>query len=236
MGKVALNALKKDDGFSIVGCLDRGDALASCIQETMADVVLDLTVASCALENTQIIIEAGARPVIGTSGLRQEDIDKLAERCAQLERGGLIIPNFSLAAVLMMQFAQQAAPHFEYCDIIEMHHEQKHDAPSGTALRSAELIAAQNPKFVSAQNNETLAHARGANYKNIGIHSLRLRGVQAQQQIIFGKAGETFKISHDTINRECYAPGILLACKEVMKLNKMQCGLETVMPGLHLRN
>lgn len=226
MGQFAVNTIQKDSYFELVGALGRHDHLDQVIQDTQADIVVDLTNASVAYENTSTIIKLGARPVIGTSGLTPQQIELLKHRCQEKKLGGIIVPNFSIGAVLMMQFAKIAARSLAHVEIIEAHHPQKLDAPSGTALKTAQLIEqaqCEHPTY----NLETLVPgARGALCSGIPIHSLRLPGVLADQQIIFGAAGETLTLHHRTIDRECFMPGLILAMRGVMQHEELLDGLE----------
>ncbi len=227
MGALACETLQASSDFELVAQLSRQDNLAQSIAATQADIVVDLTRADCVFANTKCIIEAGAHPIIGTTGLLAQEMAYLTALCQEKKLGGLIVPNFSLAAVLMMQFAVMAARFFQHVEIIEMHHPQKCDAPSGTAIQTAEMIAhaTLNP-LAAGTCKEILPHARGANYENIHIHSLRLSGVLAQQQVIFGNAGETLSISHNCIDRQSFMPGLLLACKKVSSLHALYYGLD----------
>lgn len=231
MGQPAVRTLLNHPEFILVGQTGRQHNLAAEIKSTQAQVVLDLTNAETVLKNTETIIEAGARPVIGTSGLIADQIKKLQARCNQLKLGGIIAPNFSISAVLMMKHAQEMAKYFSHIEIIEMHHDKKQDSPSGTAIHTADMLAATRIPTENTRQltKETVPGARGAVHQDIHIHSVRLPGLVAHQQIIFGSAGETLTIRHDTIDRECFMPGIVLACKKVMELDHLVSGLEHVL-------
>jgi 4-hydroxy-tetrahydrodipicolinate reductase len=230
MGQASVNAIKQDPALILVGQLGRNDSLSDEIKNTKAQVVVDFTNAENVLQNTLTIIDAGAHPVIGSSGLLQDQVNMLRDRCEKSKLGGIIAPNFSLGAVLMMKHAQEMAKYFPNVEIIEMHHAGKLDSPSGTAVRTAEMLSAarRNPP-ATLPNRETLPGARGANYQNIPIHAIRLPGFLAHQQIIFGSSGETLTIRHDTIDRQCFMPGVILACKKVIELKKMIFGLENLL-------
>jgi 4-hydroxy-tetrahydrodipicolinate reductase len=230
MGQAAVNALSENTDFTLAGATGRNDHLHAAICDAKADVVVDLTNAESVLKNAEIIIAAGARPVIGTSGLLKTQVEKLEQRCKELGLGGIIAPNFSIGAVLMMKFAGEFAAYFPHVEIIEMHHDGKLDSPSGTAIRTAEIIANTRHLSPEVKNiKETIPGARGASYKNIPIHAIRLPGLLAHQQIIFGDKGETLTIKHDTIDRQCFMPGVILACKKVMELNTLVYGLEHIL-------
>jgi 4-hydroxy-tetrahydrodipicolinate reductase len=230
MGQATVTAINADPLLTLVGTTGRNDNLADAIHAHKAEVVVDFTNADAVLRNTQIIIASGAHPVIGSSGLRKEDVQALQATCKELKRGGLIAPNFSLGAVLMMKYAQDAAKYFQHVEIIEMHHDRKLDSPSGTALRTAEMIAENfKPAGSTLKTKETVPGARGATYQDIPIHAIRLPGLVAHQQVIFGDTGETLTLSHDSIDRIAFMPGVCLACKKVMSLQELMYGLEQVL-------
>lgn len=204
MGSVAKRTLPQD--FQLVAEGDRSTNLEKLIKEHKPDVVVDLTAPDCVFKNTQIIIENNARPVIGTTGLTHEQINQFEKICAQKKLGGAIVPNFSLGAVLMMKYAQDAAKYLPDVEIIEMHHAQKKDAPSGTALKTMQMMD-----------------------KDIPIHSVRLPGFFAHQMVIFGGFGETLTIRHDALTREAMMPGLYLTCRKVMELKHLVYGLESLL-------
>ncbi|KGP64060.1 dihydrodipicolinate reductase [Legionella norrlandica] len=227
MGSLACETLDNHKQFELVAKLTKQDNLGQTIRDTNAQIVVDLTRADCVYENSLTIINHGARPVIGTSGLLQAQIKELAKRCEETQIGGIIAPNFSIGAVLMMLFAVRASEYFSEVEIIEGHHQQKLDAPSGTALKTAEMIAAarKNPKN-KLPIKELIPGARGGSHHDINIHSLRLPGLLARQEIMFGSVGETLSIIHNSIDRHCFMPGIVLACQKVLELNTLVYGLE----------
>ena len=230
MGQIAVATLSSDPDFQLVATPSRKDNLASSIQASEAQIVLDLTSAEVVYQNTCTIIEAGVYPVIGTTGLTQDQIASLQELCQEKKQGGLIAPNFSMGAALMMRFSAQAARYFEMAEIIEAHHENKKDAPSGTAMLTAERIASvrENASLPTA-TTEIIKSARGATVQSIPVHSIRLPGYAAYQNVIFGSKGETLQISHQAIHHDCYRAGILLACKKVVALQTLVYGLESVL-------
>jgi 4-hydroxy-tetrahydrodipicolinate reductase len=231
MGKLAVQTLQEIPEFTLAGQLGHQDDLAKEIKKRQANVVVDLTNADSVFKNTQTIIEAGAHPIIGTSGLVNDQVHQLQEICAQKKLGGIIAPNFSIGAVLMMKYAQEFAKYFPEVEIIEMHHNGKLDSPSGTAIRTAELLSAARNKTASApkKSREVIPGARGALYQQIPIHAVRLSGLVAHQQIIFGGSGETLTIRHDSIDRQCFMPGIVLACQKVTALKELIYGLEFIL-------
>jgi 4-hydroxy-tetrahydrodipicolinate reductase len=234
MGTLACDTLQKHSEFQLVAQLTRTDNLAQAIQDTGAHIVVDLTRADCVFENTMTIMTQGAHPIIGASGLIPAQIQELTALCEAKQLGGIIAPNFSISAVLMMLFAAKAAAYLSEVEIIETHHQQKLDAPSGTALKTAEMIAIarKNPKNKLVLK-ELIPGARGGTHYDINIHSLRLPGVLARQEVIFGSLGETLSITHDSIDRHCFMPGIVLACQKVMSLQTLIYGLEHL---LYTRN
>ncbi|CAN5383957.1 4-hydroxy-tetrahydrodipicolinate reductase [soil metagenome] len=227
MGQETHKALLLEPELQLVGELGRADDLATAIKNSKAQVVIDFTNPSQVFANTVTIIEAGLHPVIGTTGLTPLQIVELQELCATKKLGGIIAPNFSIGAVLMMRFAAEAAKYFSAAEIIEFHHQDKEDSPSGTAIKTADMIASarqQTPQL--KQSREVITGARGALHRSVPIHAVRLAGIVANQQVIFGGKGETLTIQHNTINREAFMPGVILACKKVVQLDKLVYGLE----------
>jgi 4-hydroxy-tetrahydrodipicolinate reductase len=230
MGSLACETIKNHPDFELVAGLTRGDDLHRAIVDTEAKIVIDLTRADCVYANSITIIESGAHPIIGTSGLLDEQIQILKNRCETQRLGGIIVPNFSISAVLMMRFAAEAARILPEVEIIEIHHQQKLDAPSGTAMKTAEMIAkARTHRKNDLPLREILPGARGSSHHDVNIHSLRLPGVIAQQQVIFGSHGETLTITHNSIDRASFMPGIILACQGVQQLNSLYYGLEKLL-------
>lgn len=237
MGSESVKAIKKVADLCLVATLGRGDDLATSIQKHQQTkskqplVVLDFTNADSVYNNTKTVIMNRAYPVIGSSGLMEAQISELQHLAKEYQVGGLIVPNFSIGAVLMMKFSEIAAKFYDQIEIIERHHPNKLDAPSGTALRTAELMSHNfNPRNINNQKSkETISGALGANYKNIPIHSLRLSGSVAHQTVIFGGNNETLNITHDSIHRECFMPGVILACQKAATLRELNVGLESVL-------
>ncbi len=231
MGQITVKTLSNHPEFTLVGATGRNDNLIEEIKKNNAQVVVDFTNAETILKNIQTIIEAGAHPVIGTSGILKDQVAQLQKRCSELKLGGIIAPNFSIGAVLMMKYAREISKYFSDIEIIEMHHNGKLDSPSGTAIRTAEMIAETRRGMPSLPKTtrETIPGARGANYLHTPIHSVRLPGLVAHQQVIFGELGETLTLRHDSIDRQCFMPGVILACKKVMELQKLVYGLEHIL-------
>lgn len=219
MGKTAVTAIESEKDLQLIASTTRGDDLSSTIKKTHADVVIDFTTPQVVFENAKIILEAGARPVIGTTGLTPEQIKALSDISHQKKLGVIIAPNFSIGAILMMRYAKDAAKYFEHVEIIEYHHPKKLDAPSGTAKKTAELI--QKEKMIET-------NSCGKLHYNIPIHSVRLQGVFANQQVIFGGPGETLTIQHVALDRTTMMPGLFLCCKKVMALDHLVYGMENL--------
>ena len=226
MGAITAQTISQNKQFTLVAGLDEHDNLADAIQKHQAKIVIDFTIPKTVYENSKIIIENDAHPVIGTTGLSDANIAELSNLCDKKKLGGIIAPNFSLAALLMMRYAADAAKYFPECEIIERHHEKKLDAPSGTALKTADLM---RNKPASTIPGELKNHpARGEIHHDIPIHSVRLPGYFAHQSVIFGNTGEILTIRHDAMTREAMMPGVILACQKVLELDHMIYGLENI--------
>lgn len=223
MGAVTMAAVKNSDDMELVFGLDADDDLGRGIDEHQPDVVVDFTVPAAVFTNTMTIIEHGARPVIGTTGLGEEQLDKVRRALEERSMGGIVAPNFSLGALLMMKMASEAAVHFEACEIIEQHHPRKLDAPSGTALLTADLVSRRETRSGDSGRDDP---SRGGLHQGIRVHSVRLPGRMAHQEVIFGGPGETLTLRHDAISRECFVPGILLAIRRVGDVDGLEVGLK----------
>jgi len=227
MGKTTADTIGEQEDLQLVASTDRSSDLAAIIQEHNADVVVDFTCPENLFEQTQTIIANNARPVIGTSGLTLEQVDTLKKQCEEKSLGGIIAPNFSLTAILMMRYARDAAKYFPDAEIIEMHHPQKVDAPSGTAKKTAELMNEARHNVSDSQPHQDLA--RGEQYHGVTIHSVRLPGLVAHQAVIFGGLDETLTIRQDSITRKAFMPGVFLSCRKVMELDHLVYGLENLL-------
>ncbi|MCL6435333.1 MAG: 4-hydroxy-tetrahydrodipicolinate reductase [Leptolyngbyaceae cyanobacterium HOT.MB2.61] len=206
--------------------------LAFVSQEKQLAVMVDFTHPDSVYENIRSAIAYGVRPVIGTTGLSPEQIQDLAEFADKASTGCLIVPNFSIGMVLLQQAAIQASQYFDHVEIIELHHNQKADAPSGTALQTAQMLAEFGKSFnpPSVEETEKLAGARGSKADaDIRIHSVRLPGLIAHQEVIFGAPGQIYTLRHDTSDRACYMPGVLLAIRKVIQLKTLVYGLEKIL-------
>ena len=229
MGVAAEKAVGEDPELQLVGGGGRTRDLKAAIAETKPDVVLDLTVAEVAVANAECILSSGTAAVLGTSGFSDSEVSRLQTLAKEKGVGGVIAPNFAIGAVLMMMFAEKAATYLPDVEIIEMHHDRKQDAPSGTAQRTAELIAKSiRANGATPSPNVPLA-GRAFNVDGIGIHSVRLPGLVAHQQIIFGGSGQMLTIRHDSLNRESFMPGVCLACKRAPSMATLEYGLEHVL-------
>jgi 4-hydroxy-tetrahydrodipicolinate reductase len=249
MGRAIVEALGAEPDLVAVGVVDGlaqpgsftrerdrplplfNDADVACA-DTKADVVIDFTNATWTPVLTAAALKHGVRPVIGTSGLDQAYVERLARECADARLGGLLAANFALGAVLMMHMARIAAPFFESAEIIELHHDQKVDAPSGTSLATARgMLEARGgrPFGRNVPDAEPVAGARAASVDGVTVHSVRLPGFVAHQEVIFGGTGQTLTIRHDSSGRDSFMPGIMLAAREVMRQEELVVGLEKLL-------
>jgi len=201
---------------------------AALFARTRPQVVVDFTNAEWTPTMARAALDAGARLVIGTTGLSDEFLRELERDCRQKGLGAVVAANFAIGAVLMIHLARLAARHFDYAEIIELHHERKADAPSGTAIATARaMLSARGRPFEHPPTaKETLAGTRGGLLDGISIHSVRLPGLVAHQEVIFGTLGQTLSIRHDSTSRESFIPGVLLATKEVMNRQELVVGLD----------
>ena len=251
MGREVLKAIHNDTQLSLVGAVDVksdftdvgdligigktgvtvGNDLQAVINETKPQVMVDFTRPEVVMNNIRIAMKNGVCPIIGTTGLSDKDREEINTSCIETKVNALIAPNFSIGAILMMNLAQDAAKYFPNVEIIELHHDQKLDAPSGTALHTAELIVKNRGYLQQGHPDEVekLTGARGADYSGIRIHSVRLPGYVAHQEVIFGGLGQTLTIRHDSISRESFMPGVVLACKHVLTANGLIYGLEEIL-------
>ncbi len=229
MGREVVRAVKSDPALTLVGEADIGDNLAEMIRDTSADAVVEFTTASAGLANTTTILTAGARPIVGTSGFTEPQVRELQQLARERRLGGVIAPNFAVGAVLLMRFARDAAAYLPEVEIIELHHDGKADAPSGTALRTAELIGEVRPPHEPRSEQELFAGARGALVRGVRVHSVRLPGLVAHQEVILGGVGQVLTMRHDSISRESFMPGVCLACRRAPQLEELYFGLEHVM-------
>lgn len=196
----------------------------------VADIWIDFTTPSAVYENVKFALTHGMHPVVGTTGLTDEQEVELQKLAKDNHLGGLIAPNFGMSAVLLMKFAQEAAKYFPDVEIIEMHHADKKDAPSGTALSTAKLISQNRPEHQTAPDEvESLKGVRGGDYQGIKIHSVRLPGYIAHEQVLFGAEGEALTIRQDSFDRQSFMSGVKVALEKVDSLNELVVGLENIL-------
>lgn len=257
MGREVIKAVAQAEDMTLVGALDKNPAqlgqdigeaigyqplevpimndleatLVAAQSEGLA-VMVDFTHPDSVYESVRAAIAYGVRPVVGTTGLSNAQIRDLAEFADKASIGCLIVPNFSIGVVLMQQAAQQAAQYFDHVEIIELHHNQKADAPSGTAVQTAQMLAEAQKTFNTplVTETETMPGARGGSTpEGINIHSVRLPGLIAHQEILFGAPGQLYTLRHDTSDRSSFMPGVLLCIRRVMALKSLIYGLDKVL-------
>lgn len=225
---------QNQDVGEAIGIGTIGIPMVASVKEALkvqqADVLIDFTTPEVVKEHAKLALEAGVRPVIGTSGLSEESIQDIAKLAKEKRVGAIIAPNFAIGAVLMMVFAAKAARYLPHVEIIESHHDQKLDAPSGTAIKTAEGIQKERAEIKQGHPNEEelIEGARGAYYHGFRVHSVRLPGLVAHQEVLFGGSGQLLTIRHDSFHRQSFMPGVKIAVEKVMKLQSLVYGLEHV--------
>ncbi|MFD2371739.1 4-hydroxy-tetrahydrodipicolinate reductase [Brevibacillus sp. GCM10020057] len=231
MGQEVVKMLGEDAQLIYTGNLEtRGDEAS--IQEQMEamkpDVLVDFTTPHSVYRHLEICLQYGVRPVVGTTGLTPEQLQEMTERYHEAGLGAIIAPNFAIGAILCMKFAVMASKYMPHVEIIELHHDRKLDAPSGTALKTAEMIATvrENIRQGHPEEKEIIPGARGGEYEGFRIHSVRLPGMVAHQEVLFGAVGQTLSIRHDSISRESFMPGVNMAIKAVVNMSNLIYGLE----------
>lgn len=258
MGREVIKAVSQANDMMLVGAVDKNpnyrgqdvgevvgcgplevpimDDLQSILvlatQEKVQGVMVDFTHPDGVYENVRTAIAYGVRPVVGTTGLTDKQLQDLAEFADKASTGCLIIPNFSIGMVLLQQAAVQASQYFDHVEIIELHHNQKADAPSGTAIKTAQMLSGLGKTYnpPSVEESETVSGARGGLVAdNIRIHSVRLPGLIAHQEVIFGAQGQIYTLRHDTSDRSCYMAGVLLSIRKVTQLQTLVYGLEKIL-------
>ncbi|RDI43011.1 4-hydroxy-tetrahydrodipicolinate reductase [Falsibacillus pallidus] len=250
MGKEAVALASNEESFELVSALDHKNEgknlsdlgftdvdatvftdIEQCLIESKPDVLIDLTTPEVGFKHAKTALLNGVRPVVGTTGFTKEQLDELKQMAEEKGLGCIIAPNFAIGAVLMMKFSQMAAKYFSDVEIIEMHHDQKLDAPSGTAVKTAEMINEnrENKSQGHPNEKETMAGARGADLDGMHIHSVRLPGLIAHQQVLFGADGQTLTIRHDSYNRQSFMSGVKVSVETVMKLDTLVYGLENIL-------
>lgn len=234
MGREVCSAIDEAEGLELVARLDAGDDLDELLAAG-AQVVVDFTTPGAVMANLRFCLSRGIHAVVGTTGFDEDRLAEVSQLLAESPGTGCVIaPNFGIGAVLMMQFAAQAARFFESVEIVELHHPDKVDAPSGTAARTAELVAGARaeaglPPVPDATTAE-LPGARGADVAGVRVHAVRLRGLVAHQEVLFGQRGEALTIRHDSFDRVSFMPGVVLAVREVPSRPGLTVGLEHLLP------
>jgi len=253
LGREVVKALSKETDMKLVGAVDIAQVgidagtdagiaptgieitkdLRAAINNSRPDVVIDFTHPNIAMMNAKIILDSKVHAVIGTTGLTEENLNEIKKLCVKNKVNCIVAPNFAIGAVLMMMFSKTAAKYMPNVEIIEMHHDKKADAPSGTALKTAELIlqseAAKGIQKGKPAEIEKLDGARGGNLEGIHIHSVRLPGFVASQEVIFGGLGQTLSIRHDSLSRESFMPGVIMAVRKVRMIEGLVYGLENLL-------
>jgi 4-hydroxy-tetrahydrodipicolinate reductase len=246
VGREVVNATCKDADLKLVGAADAkadgnvlplpvgsgtvplSKSLESILTQTEPQVIVDFSVTEASMAMTRLATKHKINLVIGTTGLSPDNLEEIDRLAKANGVGAVVASNFTVGAVLMIHLAKIAAKYFDNVEIIELHHDQKLDAPSGTAVSTARAISeARGKSFVHPKvQKETVVGARGAELQGVALHSVRLPGLMAHQEVIFGTSGQTLIIRHDTINRECYMPGVVMAVKKVVELKGLTIGLD----------
>jgi 4-hydroxy-tetrahydrodipicolinate reductase len=248
MGQEVVKAVCREPEMLVVGAVDvqaEGDSLAlpdgsgsvpfstdleHILNSCQADVLVDFTVAKAAMPAARTALNHGVNLVIGTTGLNAEEIAEIGSLAAENKLGAVVASNFALGAILMMHMAKIAARYFDYAEIIELHHDKKADAPSGTALSTAKaMVAARGKPFLQSAGQAEAQKSRGQQVDAVAVHSVRLPGLLAHQEVLLGGLGQTLNIRHDTISRECFMPGVVLAVKEVVERKGLVQGLDALL-------
>ncbi len=230
VGTEVCRAVEAAADTELVAALDAGDDVEDLVR-AKARVVVDFTHPDVVMDHLRFCIEHGIHAVVGTTGFDQPRLDRLEEWLADAPGVGVLVaPNFSIGAILMMRFAARAAPFFESVEVVELHHPEKADAPSGTARRTAELIAAARREAGSGPMPDAtstgLEGARGAEVDGVRVHALRVRGLVAHQEVVLGAAGETLTIRHDSLDRVSFTPGVLVGVRQVADHPGLSVGLD----------
>lgn len=252
MGIEAVHTVMKREGLALVAVLDYKEIGATLgeleqfpndyqvpiftsfdelVAQTQPDVLIDLTNPQSVYEHTKQALLHKVRPVIGTTGFTEEQLEELRQLAQEQKIGCIIAPNFALGAVLMMKFAKEAAKYFSDVEIIEMHHDKKLDAPSGTGVKTAQMIAEvrQAKGQGHPDEHETITGSRGGDFDGMRIHSVRLPGLVAHQQVLFGGEGQLLTIRHDSLNRESFMSGIVFCVETVVGIEHLVYGLENIL-------
>lgn len=246
MGQEVVRAVCNEPGLQLVGAIDikaQQDRLAipggdvplstsfgTVLTDTRPDVLVDFSVAKASMPALREAAKRGINMIVGTTGFSPEEMQEIDRLAIAHQVGAVVAPNFALGAIVMIHLARIAAKYLDHAEIIELHHDRKIDAPSGTALSTARAMAQTRGKsFLPPAVTGEPSDARGRQVEGVHIHSVRLPGLLAHQEVIFGAAGQTLRIRHDTISRECYMPGVLLAIREVVKQKGLIVGLDILL-------
>lgn len=241
MGREVVRAVLSADDMALVGMCDIAGSpevsevpfeadVGVLLEKTRPDALVVFTVPAAAMDHVRIAFAHGVRPVVGTTGITTENVDEMRALAKSGGVGALIAPNFAIGAVLMMKFAAEAAKHMPAAEIVELHHDKKLDAPSGTAIKTAEMIAAARGGAPPSTGVEAGNQAsRGGEFNGIRIHSVRLPGLVAHQEVLFGGLGQTLTIRHDSLDRQSFMPGVLMAIRHVVRSDNVVYGLENIL-------
>lgn len=247
MGREVFSAVCSEPGLKLVGAVDLdvpsstldlpdgsgsvplSDDLELILSERRPDVLVDFSIARATMPTVRLAVQHGVHLVIGTSGLKAEEISEIDKLARDHKVGAAVVPNFALGAVLMMHMAKIAARYLDSAEIIEQHHPAKADSPSGTAIATAEAMLKARGKPFLRPTEERASGSRGQEFDGIAVHSVRLPGVIARQAVLFGGPGETLSIEHNTVNRQCFMPGVILAIKGIVKHKGLVYGLDSLL-------
>ena len=245
MGQTVIGAVSKEPGLEVVACIDKKtgnikipdstaevplyDDINRALDMHRIDVMVDFSLAGALLPLAQCVIPRGVRLVSGTTGMSDEQLAEIDELAKKHATGVIIASNFSVGSIVMMHLASIASKFFDTAEIIERHHDKKVDAPSGTALTTARGMLKNRDKPFVCPKDAADNPSRGLNYDQIPIHSIRLPGILARQEVVFGAPGQTLSIFHDAISRDCYMPGVIMAVHRVVGLKKMVFGLDKLL-------
>ena len=247
MGQEVVRALCRESGMQLVGAVDLkaledrlplpdgsdtvplSTDLEKIIAECQPAVIIDFSTARAVMPAVRVAIKRGIHLVIGTTGLNADELGEIDSLAKEYNVGVVVASNFALGAIMMIHLARIAAKYFDYAEIIEQHHHLKADAPSGTALTTARAMAEARGKPFSKPVEKEASDSRGQQVEGISIHSVRLPGILARQEVILGGPGQTLSLKHDTVSRECYMPGVMIAAKEVVKKKGLIYGLDTLL-------
>jgi len=249
MGKEVVAAISKDPELKLVGAVDikatqdqltlpdgatkvpLSSDLSSLLGKSVPKVLADFTIAEAAMAAARVALKKSINVVIGTSGLSDDNLKEINQLAVDNKVGAIVAPNFALGSIVLLHLSKIASRFFDYSEVIELHHNEKADAPSGTALTTAkEMVKARGKPFIyPVTKKETLAGTRGGQVDGVSIHSVRLLGLMASQEVLFGAPGQTLSLRHDAISRECYVPGVVMAIKEVVTKKGLIYGLDALL-------